>query len=72
MLVMNGPSHISPESSSRRFLLLPEDGADTSPRRPQIRRYRLASIGRRGGMSGTDLAMARIAGELARMGHGRG
>ena len=68
---MNGSSHSSPESSARRFLLLPEDGAE-SPRRPQIRRYRLASIGRRGAMSGTDLAMARIAGELVRMGRVRG
>ncbi len=69
---MNGPSHSSPESAARRFLLLPEDGAETSHRRPPIRRYRLASIGRRGAMSGTDLAMARIAGELVRMGQARG
>jgi hypothetical protein len=72
MLAMNAPSHSSPESSSRRFLLLPEDGAETSPRRPQVRRYRLASIGRRGGPGGTDLATARIAGELVRMGRARG
>jgi hypothetical protein len=72
MLVMNGPTHSSIESSSRRFLLLPEDGVETSPRRPQIRRYRLASIGRRGGLGGTELATARIAGELARMGRSRG
>ncbi|HEY2767293.1 MAG TPA: hypothetical protein VGI76_03505 [Solirubrobacteraceae bacterium] len=69
---MNGPSHSSPASSSRRFLLLPEDGADTSPQRPQVRRYRLASIGRRSGLSGTDLAMARIAGELLRAGRAGG
>ncbi len=69
---MNGPSHSSPESSARRFLLLPEDGVETSHQRPQIRRYRLASIGRRGGISGTDLAMARIAGELVRMGRAGG
>jgi hypothetical protein len=68
MVVMNGSSHRYPESSSRRFLLLPEDGAESTPRGLQIRRYRLASIGRRGGLSGTDLAMARIAGELVRMG----
>jgi hypothetical protein len=72
MLVMNGPSHSSQESSSRRFLLLPEDGVETFPGRPQIRRYRLASIGRRSGLGGTDLAMARIAGELVRMGRARG
>jgi hypothetical protein len=71
MLAMNAPNQSSLESSSRRFLLLPEDGAETTQRRPQIRRYRLASIGRRGGPSGTDLATARIAGELARMGRSR-
>jgi hypothetical protein len=69
---MNGPSHSSPESSARRFLLLPEDGVETAHGRPQIRRYRLASIGRRGAISDTDLAMARIAGELVRMGRARG
>lgn len=69
---MNGQHHSSPESAARRFLLLPEDGAETSQRRPPIRRYRLASIGRRGATSGTDLAMARIAGELIRIGRGRG
>ncbi len=67
MLVMNRPTSSSTESSSRRFLLLPEDDAETSARRPQIRRYRLASIGRRAGLDGTDLATARIAGELSRM-----
>jgi hypothetical protein len=72
MLAMNAPSHSSLESSSRRFLLLPEEGAESSPRRPQIRRYRLASIGRGGGSSGSDPVTARIAGELARGGRSRG
>jgi hypothetical protein len=70
MLTMNRPTSNSNESS-RRFLLLPEDGAETSAQRPQIRRYRLASIGRRADLSGADLAMARIAGELVRMGRSR-
>jgi hypothetical protein len=72
MLAMNGSFPSSQESSSRRFLLLPEDGVEPSPRRPQIRRYRLASIGRGGGLSGVDLASARLAGELARLGRMRG
>jgi hypothetical protein len=63
---MNASTQSSLESSSRRFLLLPEDGVESSPRRPQIRRYRLASIGRRGGLGGSDLVTARMAGELAR------
>jgi|HubBroStandDraft_2_1064218.scaffolds.fasta_scaffold1613822_1 hypothetical protein len=72
MVVMNRPVQSSIESSSRRFLLLPEDGVQTSARRPQIRRYRLTSIGRRGALNGTDLATARIAGELSRLGRAHG
>ena len=72
MLVMNAPIQSSLESSSRRFLLLPEDGVESSSGRPQIRRYRLASIGRRGGLSGSDLVTARMAGELIRAGRSRG
>jgi hypothetical protein len=67
MLVMNRPASNSMDSS-RRFLLLPEEGADTTGQRPAIRRYRLTSIGRRTDLSGADLAAARIAGEFARMG----
>jgi hypothetical protein len=64
---MNRPRSTPIESSSRRFLLLPEDGAQDSARRPMVRRYRLAGIGRRADLSGTDLATARIAGELGRL-----
>jgi hypothetical protein len=66
MLVMNRSLPSSSESSSRRFLLLPEDAVEAPAGRPQIRRYRLASIGRRAGLNGTDLATARSAGEVAR------
>ncbi|HEY3759837.1 MAG TPA: hypothetical protein VGL37_08745 [Solirubrobacteraceae bacterium] len=45
---------------------------ESSSARPQIRRYRLASIGRRGGLSGSDLVTARMAGELIRAGRARG
>jgi hypothetical protein len=67
MLTMNRPSSSPINSHSRRFLLLPEEAAEGSGRRPQIRRYRLASIGRHGGLNGSDLATARIAGELSRL-----
>jgi hypothetical protein len=67
MLAMNRPSQSSIDSSSRRFLLLPEEALEAPGARPQIRRYRLASIGRGGGLSGTDLAMAQLAGELGRL-----
>jgi hypothetical protein len=70
MLTMNRPASNSMDSS-RRFLLLPEEGAETTGRRPPIRRYRLASIGRRADPSGVDLATARIVGEFARMGRSR-
>jgi hypothetical protein len=46
---------------------LPEQGG-ASGRGPRIRRYRLASVGRRSGTSEVDVAMARIARELGRMG----
>jgi hypothetical protein len=64
---MNRPHPSSIESSSRRFLLLAQDGAQGTARQPPVRRYRLASIGRRADLSGTDLATARIAGELGRL-----
>jgi hypothetical protein len=63
---MNSPRSTSSESPRRRFLLLPEDGAQGSTRRPAIRRYRLAGIGRSPDLDGSDLATARIAGELGR------
>jgi hypothetical protein len=67
MLTMNRPRSTSPEFPSRRFLLLPEDGAPQAAQQSKVRRYRLASIGRRADLSGTDLATARIAGEFGRM-----
>jgi hypothetical protein len=72
MVDMNRSTPNSRESSSRRFLLLPEDGVDASARRPQIRRYRLASIGRRGALNEADLVTARMAGELSRVGRSDG
>jgi hypothetical protein len=67
MLVMNPPRIGSNESSSRRFLLLPEEHTQGSAQRPAIKRYRLAGIGRRSDLDGTDLATARIAGEFGRL-----
>ncbi|HEY2202808.1 MAG TPA: hypothetical protein VGH56_13055 [Solirubrobacteraceae bacterium] len=55
----------------RRFLLLPEDAVKTSNAKPRIRRYRLASVGRRSGLGGPDLATASLARELGRMGRMR-
>jgi hypothetical protein len=67
MLAMNSPVANSIAQPSHRFVLLPEqDGA--SGRGPRIRRYRLASVGRRSGMSEVDVAMARMARELGRLG----
>jgi len=54
--------------SSRRFLLLPEEQAQQSRRGMRIRRYRLTSVSRRAGMDGVDMAAARIARELGRLG----
>ena len=70
MIAMNPPRIGSNESSSRRFLLLPEEqGWDPAhpAQRPAIKRYRLAGIGRRADLDGTDLAAARIAGEFGRL-----
>ena len=67
ILAMNSQVANSIAQPSHRFVLLPEqDGA--SGRGPRIRRYRLASVGRRSGTSEVDVAMARIARELGRMG----
>ncbi len=72
MPVMNSSSQSSIETASRRFLLLPEDGVESSSRRPPVRRYRLTSIGRRGAPTGADLATARLVSEIGRLGRGRG
>jgi hypothetical protein len=66
---MNPPRSGS-NDSTRRFLLLPEEHAGDpvhAAQRPAIKRYRLAGIGRRTDLDGTDLATARIAGEFGRL-----
>jgi hypothetical protein len=68
MPAMNPPAANSIVRSPRRFVLLPEQGEDVSSRGPRMRRYRLASVGRRSGMSEVDVASARIARELGRLG----
>jgi hypothetical protein len=59
-------------SSPRRFFLLPEEPAGGPGQRSRIRRYRLASVGEGAGCwradADTEIAMARIARELARLG----
>jgi hypothetical protein len=57
----------------RRFILLPEEGADGASLGPRIRRYTLTSVGQGAGrqradLSGTDVSTARIARELGRLG----
>jgi hypothetical protein len=51
----------------RRFVLLPEDPAGERGERPRIRRYQLASIGRRSASDGSELASARLSGELSQL-----
>ncbi len=68
MLAMNPPVTNSSAQSPRRFVLLPEAGDDVSSRGPRVRRYRLASVSRRSGMS-EDVASARIARELGGLRH---
>jgi hypothetical protein len=59
-------------SSPRRFILLPEELVDAPHEKPRIRRYQLTSLGqggrRRAGISNVDIATARIARELGRLG----
>ncbi|HEV3320047.1 MAG TPA: hypothetical protein VG053_10050 [Solirubrobacteraceae bacterium] len=64
---MNPPVANSIAHSPRRFVLLPEQEEDVSSSGPRMRRYRLASVGRRSGMSEVDVATARIARELGRL-----
>jgi hypothetical protein len=73
MLTMNRSAANSSVSSPRRFILLPEEQVDAPPQGPRIRRYQLSSVGqgagrRRAGLSSVDLATARIARELGRLG----
>lgn len=67
MLAMNPPAANANTQSSRRFVLLPEPGDDVSSRGPRVRRYRLASVGRRSGTSAVDVALDRMARELGRL-----
>jgi len=53
--------------AGREVRVLPEDSVKTLGARPRIRRYRLASVGRRSELGETDLAMASLARELGRM-----
>jgi hypothetical protein len=55
-------------TSPRRFLLLPQESVDVPTQGPRIRRYQLASVGRRPGMTGVDIATVRNARELGRLG----
>lgn len=69
ILHVNPPLANSIAHHPRRFVLLPEQGEDVSSRGPRIRRYRLASVGRRSGTS-EDAMMARMARELGHLGRG--
>jgi hypothetical protein len=73
MLSMNRSAANSSVSSPRRFILLPEEPVDAPHHGPRIRRYQLTSVGqgagrRRADLSSVDLATARIARELGRLG----
>ena len=73
MLVMNRSAANTNVSSPRRFILLPEEPLDVAPHGPRIRRYKLSSVGqgagrRRADLDNIDLAMARLASELGRLG----
>jgi len=72
MLTMNRSATNSSVSSPRRFILLPEESVDAPHNGPRIRRYQLTSVGqggrRRAGIGNVDLATARIARELGRLG----
>jgi hypothetical protein len=72
MLSMNRSATNSSVSSPRRFILLPEESVDAPKSGPRIRRYQLTSVGqggrRRAGFSNVDVAMARIARDLGRLG----
>jgi hypothetical protein len=73
ILAMDRSATHSSVSSPRRFILLPEEQVDAQYRGPRIRRYQLTSVGsgagrRRAGISNVDIATARIARELGRLG----
>ena len=56
MRCMQSPRLTPRVSSSRRFLLLPEEGLDAAGRWPPIRRYQLTSVGPRGAAPGAQPA----------------
>jgi hypothetical protein len=61
------------DSSPRRFILLPEETTDGVASQPRIRRYQLTRVGRgavrrRAGLSDSEIATARMACELSRLG----
>jgi hypothetical protein len=58
---MTPPRRNNSVSSSRRFLLLPEQERDGASRAPRVRRYQLASIGVRGARGAVERAAAGIA-----------
>jgi hypothetical protein len=73
MLAMDRLAANSSVSPPRRFILLPEESADGAPSGSRIRRYKITSVGqgagrRSAGPGGVDIAAARIAHELGRMG----
>jgi hypothetical protein len=63
MAAMNPPVSNSIATPRRRYVLLPED-SNLSGRHPRIRRYRLASVGRRQGL---DRPTAPLAGDARRV-----
>jgi hypothetical protein len=73
MVAMNRSAANGSVSSPRRFILLPEEPVGAPRQAPRIRRYQLTSVGaragrRRAGISNVDIATARIARELGRLG----
>jgi hypothetical protein len=68
MLTMKQPTSKSSLPPPRRFLLLREESGHGPSRGPRIRRYQLASVGRRSGTDGADVATALMARELSRLG----
>jgi hypothetical protein len=72
MVSVNRSAANSSDVRPRRFILLPEETADGVASRPRIRRYELTRVGRGAGrrraiLGDPDIAMARMACELARL-----
>jgi len=67
LLNMNRPASKPSLATPRRFLLLPEESVDGPSRGPRIRRYQLASVGRRREANGVDIATTLIAREFSRL-----